>query len=481
MSTRAQILAEIAAQFPDNTSGAITPAKLRQVVEDIANSYNNSTDEPAAASTNAHNLSPSAHESGLASVNLVQIPHPNAVIATAGAAGNLTGSYDYEITFVTDIGETQGSGRTSNLLTVSGKRIVVSGIGVSSDSRVIARRLYRNKTTASDVVNKQLVATIPDNTTTEYEDNIPDDELGVLIPRVSTVGGGIYLNSERAGVSDSQVTAFGVGAMASNTGYANSTFGAGSLASNTTGSRNNSFGIYSLSANTTGFNNSGFGTHALGSNTSGYSNSCLGESVMLDNTTGYQNSAVGSGALMANTSGINNVAVGHNASNASTTALGVVAVGQSALPVSNGNFNVAVGLQALKNTTTGGTNVAIGLQAGSSNTTGNSNVAVGGNALNSCSTGGYNVAIGDHAGYYETGWNTLYIDIKQRANAADARAKAMMYGLFSDDPATQILKINAAVTVGTLSIGGVLLTVAYGANDSAGAGYRTVSFKAANI
>ena len=47
MSTRAQILAEIAAQFPDNTSGAITPAKLRQVVEDITNSYNNSTDEPA--------------------------------------------------------------------------------------------------------------------------------------------------------------------------------------------------------------------------------------------------------------------------------------------------------------------------------------------------------------------------------------------------------------------------------------------------
>ena len=38
MSTRAQILAEIAAQFPDNTSGAITPAKLRQVTEDLANS-----------------------------------------------------------------------------------------------------------------------------------------------------------------------------------------------------------------------------------------------------------------------------------------------------------------------------------------------------------------------------------------------------------------------------------------------------------
>ena len=38
MSTRAQILAEIAAQFPDNTTGLITPAKLRQVAEDVTNS-----------------------------------------------------------------------------------------------------------------------------------------------------------------------------------------------------------------------------------------------------------------------------------------------------------------------------------------------------------------------------------------------------------------------------------------------------------
>lgn len=62
MSTRAQLLAEIAAQFPDNTSGLITPAKLRQVTEDLANSYNNSTDEGTpAASTTAHNADPAAH------------------------------------------------------------------------------------------------------------------------------------------------------------------------------------------------------------------------------------------------------------------------------------------------------------------------------------------------------------------------------------------------------------------------------------
>lgn len=38
MSTRAELLAEIAAQFPDNTSRSITPAKLRQVCENLANS-----------------------------------------------------------------------------------------------------------------------------------------------------------------------------------------------------------------------------------------------------------------------------------------------------------------------------------------------------------------------------------------------------------------------------------------------------------
>ena len=59
MSTRAQILAEIAAQFPDNTSGAITPAKLRQVVEDVTNSCPTLSDEPAAPLS--HLTAPGAH------------------------------------------------------------------------------------------------------------------------------------------------------------------------------------------------------------------------------------------------------------------------------------------------------------------------------------------------------------------------------------------------------------------------------------
>ena len=62
MSTRAQILAEIAAQFPDNTTGLITPAKLRQVCEDLANSSSiPETDGTVAAAVTAHNADPAAH------------------------------------------------------------------------------------------------------------------------------------------------------------------------------------------------------------------------------------------------------------------------------------------------------------------------------------------------------------------------------------------------------------------------------------
>lgn len=89
MSTRAQILAEIAARFPDNTTGLITPAKLRQVVEDIANSYNNLTDEPAVPTSrtvNGHalssNVTVTAADVGLGSVE-------NTALSTWTGSANL--------------------------------------------------------------------------------------------------------------------------------------------------------------------------------------------------------------------------------------------------------------------------------------------------------------------------------------------------------------------------------------------------------
>lgn len=62
MSTRAEILAQIASLLPDNTTRAISPEDLRTVVNNLANSCNNSTDEgtPAAAVA-THATDPAAH------------------------------------------------------------------------------------------------------------------------------------------------------------------------------------------------------------------------------------------------------------------------------------------------------------------------------------------------------------------------------------------------------------------------------------
>ena len=57
MSTRAQILAEIAAHLPDNTTGAITPAILRTELGTMVD-YSDTTAEIAIA---AHNSDPAAH------------------------------------------------------------------------------------------------------------------------------------------------------------------------------------------------------------------------------------------------------------------------------------------------------------------------------------------------------------------------------------------------------------------------------------
>jgi len=70
--------------------------------------------------------------------------------------------------------------------------------------------------------------------------------------------------------------------------------------------------------------------------------------------------------------------------------------------------------------------VFIGEQAGYTNVSGNANVF-----------------LGFQAGYYETGSNKLFIDNQKRADEADARAKALIYGVFAPEVANQSLTVNA--------------------------------------
>ncbi|MCX6224381.1 MAG: PKD domain-containing protein [Bacteroidia bacterium] len=172
------------------------------------------------------------------------------------------------------------------------------------------------------------------------------------------------------------------------------------------------------------------GYQALASNT-GNSNTATGYKALWRNTSGYSNVAFGHNALQSNTSGFHNTALGVSAMYANT----------------DGEDNIAIGVDALAANTSGKRNIAIGYQAYSANHAGNNNTVIGHQAGISNDGGHNNVFIGSSAGYYETGSNKLIIDNQPRANESDARVKALLYGEFDAEPASQVLAINGKINV----------------------------------
>jgi hypothetical protein len=101
---------------------------------------------------------------------LIDIPIAPAV-ALSETAGNLTGDYTYRLTFVTATGETEGGIISDAIEGASAQQIELTDIPVSEARSVTSRKLYR--TTGTGLIYK-LVATISDNVTTTYTDNIAD-------------------------------------------------------------------------------------------------------------------------------------------------------------------------------------------------------------------------------------------------------------------------------------------------------------------
>lgn len=107
-------------------------------------------------------------------------------LMSPAAAGNLSvGAYRYRATFVTADGETEG-GIISSAVSVADAgingKVAVSGIPVGG-SLVTSRKLYR---TAANGSSYLLLATIANNTTTTYTDNITDASLGAGVPTSNT-------------------------------------------------------------------------------------------------------------------------------------------------------------------------------------------------------------------------------------------------------------------------------------------------------
>lgn len=110
---------------------------------------------------------------------------PVAALAGLGAGNVDNGVHRYRVTFVTAAGET-GGGTISAAVTVADKtangRVALTGIQIGGGA-VTARKLYRTAAGGSIYL---LLATIADNTTTTYTDNIADSTLGVEVPAVNT-------------------------------------------------------------------------------------------------------------------------------------------------------------------------------------------------------------------------------------------------------------------------------------------------------
>jgi hypothetical protein len=384
-------------------------------------------------------------EGRLRLTSLVQAPAP--ILAVNAAAGNLNGTYYYGVTYVTSDGETECSANSAAVSPANQKVDVT--LPISASARVTARRIYRTAAGAADSVLKQLVATVNDNTTASYTDNIADGSLGASAPRINTTGGILLENGVRFGAAGGVTTAFGYNAHPANTGYANSAFGAQALAAITSGYRNTAAGIFSLAAITTGARNTGVGVHSVGAATSATDLTGIGYGA-LQSATGSESTAVGSLALSDCTTGSGNVAVGFDALQQGTTVSNSTAIGKRALQVNNGTMNTAIGMHAYVASTAGNFNTGIGMEAGQGSTTGSGNTIIGFQAGYTNTTGDANVFIGRQAGYYETGSYKLFIDAFTRSNEADARSKALIYGVFDAGGSSgQSLAINGALTAAT--------------------------------
>lgn len=124
---------------------------------------------------------------------------------------------------------------------------------------------------------------------------------------------------------------------------------------------NTSFGDGTLKSNTTGYANTGFGYRAIYTNTLGNFNTAIGCLALTNNTEGTHNVAVGT-VLNQNTTGSYNVGMGVGSLNQNTI----------------GNDNTAIGGTSLSSISSGSNNTAIGNKAGRySNTTSSNNVYIG--------------------------------------------------------------------------------------------------------
>lgn len=216
-------------------------------------------------------------------------------------------------------------------------------------------------------------------------------------------------------------------------------------------------GTSNTPAGVDGTTNTGFGYQALKEQRLGETNTAFGFRALRDNQNADGNSAFGGQALLA-CAGNYNSAFGDHAGESVSTGVNNVLFGFGAGKIIGaGGYNVVVGANSFVLGNNASDNTVLGAAAGVASVTGQLNVFIGSSCANKVTgntntiigaeagfnvTGAGSVYLGYGSGYYETGSNKLFIDNAKRASEADARTKALIYGIFDAATANQFLTIN---------------------------------------
>jgi hypothetical protein len=308
----------------------------------------------------------------------------SSIISSAGNVDN--GTHYYHVIYKTsDGGETGAYGTPFLAATITDNttagQVELTGIPTSSDARVTARDIYRSEANGNQYYSKKL-ATISDNTTTTYTDNLADSSLDqntLFYRKANSTAGYFYKdNNLFAQAGNAHYTSFGVSALESVTiGQDNIAFGGSALQNTTSGRENTAIGYSSGVNNTTGYGNTYLGYVAGYFNETGVKNTAVGGFALrqVALTSANYNTAVGHGALWKLTGNNNhNTAIGHAAGQGyqglSNIHIGSYA-GYKSTEGSGGDYNINIGYDT-GNDTTGDNNILIGREleapnSGSSN------------------------------------------------------------------------------------------------------------------
>jgi hypothetical protein len=313
----------------------------------------------------------------------------NAITRVEGTAGNIVpGKYYYAVVFYTAEGDT---GNDNNLystlpsITIAGtSKIELAVLPTSTDPRVIGRKIYRSMLTTGGGVDDYYylynIATIADNTTLTYSDNIANlDAAGKLAApdwfynKNNTTAGVFYNGSSKMLQLSKNLTGVGYGVFNAVT-RATTSVAVGSL--------------------------------AFTALTSGSDNTAIGHGAGVSLQDGGQNNFFGYAAGQGIVSGSNNVAMGNNALRGATNTDGAgnIAIGTASLMtlLAGNQYNTAIGYysgyQAQGSTTSYGRgNIFLGFEAGrqaSATDVGSNNVIIGSSTGKALGTGARNVMIG---------------------------------------------------------------------------------------